>query len=118
MNNFINDYYYQIVLALLTGLFLLTILMLAGCGNLKDKGVVGEAKGLYLDASIPSALGFTTPSILGLKMVFGTVKFADAPNGKASISAEYNDINVWTLSGSGKSVMSVENYSDTNKGSK
>lgn len=119
MKCFINEYYYAIVIGLLTGLFLLTILMLAGCSSLEHKAIAGETKGVYADISVPSIGANGLASFLSVKIGAMTTKWTSAPdNGKTSIKDTYQDISFWTMSGEGTSELSCENYSDTNKGLK
>ena len=90
---------------------------LCGCGmiDFREKSLATETKGVYLDASIPTFYS-SGPSFCSIKLGFMVNKYISAPDGgKATIEDEYSDISIWTLSGNGKSRLSVENDADTKR---
>ena len=92
-------------------LAVITLLCLCGCGmiDFREKSLATETKGVYLDASIPTFYS-SGPSFCSIKLGFMVNKYVSAPDGgKASIEDEYNDVSIWTLSGAGKSKLTVEN---------
>lgn len=112
MKCFINEYYYQIVLSLLTGLFLLTILMLAGCGmiDFREKAIATETKVIGLDATVPSIS--SGQSFASIKLGYISTKYLSAPDGgKVSLEDEYKDCSLLSVSGTAISKISVSNDS-------
>jgi hypothetical protein len=86
-------------------------LSLSGCGmiDFREKSLATETKGVYLDASVPTFYS-SGPSFCSIKLGFMVNKYMSAPDGgKASIEDEYNNVSIWTLSGSGKSKLSIQN---------
>lgn len=97
-------------LAITGYVFLACIVMfvMCGCANLKEKSVAGEVKVYGMDAEVPSVDGSSSFAKIRLGVV--TTRWITAPEGgKASINTKYNDINIWSLSGSAESTLTVEN---------
>lgn len=84
------------------------LIFMTGCASLKEKSVAGEVKVYGLDAEVPSVDGSSSFAKIRLGVV--TTRWITAPEGgKASIKTKYNDINIWSLSGSAESELTVEN---------
>lgn len=87
------------------------IILLAGCNtdiDFRKKALAAEIKVYGLDAEIPSTT--SDESLARIRIGVVTTRYISAPDGgRASIETEYNDLNFWTLSGSAKSKLSVEN---------
>jgi len=81
--------------------------LLGGCSDdLTDKTIAAEAKCYGLSLEVPST---STGQSVG-KMQFGvvTTRYVSAPKGRqAAIASQYYDVNLWTLSGSVDSKISV-----------
>lgn len=114
MNN--KEWMAVVVLGLALGILLLC---LCGCNtdiDFRKKALAAEIKVYGLDAEIPSTT--SEESIARIRIGVVTTRYISAPDGgKASIETEYNDINFWTLSGSAKSKLCVENNPSTSTSS-
>lgn len=86
------------------------LLCLCSCTSIdfRKKALAAEIKVYGLDAEIPSTT--SEESVARVRIGVVTSRYISAPDGgKASIETEYNDLNFWTLSGSAKSKLCVEN---------
>jgi len=86
------------------------LLMASGCASVdfRKKALAAEIKVYGLDIEVPSST--TEESFARVRLGVVTSRYISAPDGgKASIETEYEDVNIWTLSGSAKSKLSVEN---------
>lgn len=87
------------------------IILLAGCNtdiDFRKKALAAEIKVYGLDAEIPSTT--SDESLARIRIGVVTTRYISAPDGgRASIETEYSDLNFWTLSGSAKSKLCVEN---------
>ena len=82
-------------------------LMLTACGGLTDDTIAVEAKCYGLNLEVPSTTSGQSIGKVQLGVV--TTRYIQAPKGgKASINSEYDDVNIWTLSGTVKSSLSAE----------
>ena len=81
--------------------------LLAGCSdNLADKTIAAEAKCYGLNLEVPSTTGGQSIGKVQLGVV--TTRYLSAPKGRqAAIASQYYDVNLWTLSGSVDSRISV-----------
>lgn len=91
-------------------------LMLNGCGmiDFREKAIATEISVWGIDAEIPSLVGSDT-SLCKVKIGYCTTKYSSAPKGgKSTVNKSYDDINIFTLSGSGKTALSTEvGYTDS-----
>ncbi len=86
------------------------LLMASGCASVdfRKKAVAVEGKVYGLDVEIPSTNAGESVARIRLGVV--TSRYISAPEGgEAKIETEHEDVNIWTLSGSAKSKLSVEN---------
>ncbi len=86
------------------------LMILSGCASvdLRKKAVAAECKVYGLDVEIPSTT--SDESLARIRIGVVTSRYISAPEGGAAgIETEYEDVNIWTLSGSAKSKLSVEN---------
>lgn len=115
-NFFLEEFITFIFLVALLIIVFVTLGSLTGCEQLKEKAIAGETKGLYLDISIPSIGTNGLASFLNMKIGLMDTQWSSSPDGsKSKIVNNYEDINFWTLSGSGYSELSTENNMDTSK---
>lgn len=85
-----------------------TILLLSGCTVLKDKTVAIESKVYGIDMEVPSVNG-SGSSFAKLRLGVIITRFADAPEGgKVDMSTQYNDISMWSGTGSGTTTFKIE----------
>lgn len=82
--------------------------------DLTEKAVGSETTGWGIDGEIPSVYGSDT-ALCKIKLGYFTTKWSSAPKGgKSTVNKFYDDINIFTLSGSGKTVLSTEvGYTDS-----
>lgn len=83
---------------------------MVGCNSVdfKKKALAAEIKVYGLDAEVPSMSA--EESIARIRLGVVTTRYISAPDGgTAEISTEYDDVNIWTLSGSAKTSMKVSN---------
>ena len=83
---------------------------MVGCNSVdfKKKALAAEIKVYGLDAEVPSMSA--EESIARIRLGVVTTRYISAPDGgTAEISTEYDDVNIWTLSGSAKTTMKVSN---------
>jgi len=84
------------------------IILLSGCTVLKDKTVAIESKVYGIDMEVPSING-SGSSFAKLRMGVIITRFADAPEGgKVDMSTQYNDISMWSGTGSGTTTFKIE----------
>lgn len=92
-------------------IILILLCFITGCGmiDFRQKSIATESKVIGLDLSVPEIVSAGT-SIASIKMGYITTKYISAPvGGKASINDQLDNVSIWSLSGGGKSSMSVEN---------
>lgn len=86
--------------------------ILSGCSVLKDKTVAIESRVYGVNLEVPNVNSST--SMASLKMGVMVTRFADAPKGgEVDMSTNYNDVNIWTGSGSGSTTFKVKGPSSS-----
>jgi len=81
--------------------------MLSGCSVLKNKTVAIESRIYGMNLEVPNLNSST--SMASLKLGVIVTRFADAPKGgEVDMSTTYNDINIWSGSGSGSTTFKVK----------
>jgi len=99
-----------IVVSVLLGLYT------SGCGiiDFRNKAIATEISVWGIDAEIPSIVGSDT-AMAKVKIGYCTTKYSSAPiGGKSTVNKSYDDINIFTLGGSGKTALSTEvGYTDS-----
>ena len=93
---------------IIIGALLALVACLTGCTALQDKAVCVESKvyGLWLD--VPNFNG--SGALASIKFGFVSNRILTAPKGsEATIDTKYNDVNIWSLSGTVDSKLSASN---------
>ena len=81
--------------------------MLSGCSVLKDKTVAIESRVYGMNLEVPNINSSTSLACLKLGVI--VTRFADAPQGgEVDISTTYNDISMWSGSGSGTTTFKIK----------
>ena len=81
--------------------------ILSGCSVLKDKTVAIESRVYGMNLEVPNINSSTSLACLKLGVI--VTRFADAPQGgEVDISTTYNDISMWSGSGSGTTTFKIK----------
>lgn len=81
--------------------------VLSGCSVLKDKTVAIESRVYGVNLEVPNVNSSTSLACLKLGVI--VTRFADAPQGgEVDMSTTYNDVSIWSGSGTGATTFKIK----------